>query len=243
MSSQPTRALAVAAQSNDPAQQVVVEDGTDVRIVGRASNRGAEESRLGLEVDGRRVRVAVAAGSAEDTFQAVCRALPRGYRAEVVESPGPDLVVFQVRPASAAASTPVPPAPPVSATATALLRFARDYTQTLEGRLNPGGQLTIEYDPARAKLTHSLNGFPAWGVQAFVRLVPGGEVVEGAAVVFQSSFGRPAKRPLPRPVVVPIPDDATEVQVWFRNWTGADRPAEFWDSNFGQNYRFPVDRG
>ncbi|MBI5546612.1 MAG: hypothetical protein HY901_22240 [Deltaproteobacteria bacterium] len=237
MSPDPTPALEVSAQSNDPVQQVLVQGGTDVRIVGVATNRGAEESRVGLQVDGRRLRVALQAGTAQDTFRAICRMLPRGYRADVVSNPGADLVVFQIRRASAEARTVAPPS-----ARTARVQFERGFRQTMVGEVAPGGQLTIEYDPARALIDHALNGFPAWGVQAFVRVQPGGRVIEAPVLAFQSSFGRPAKRPVSKPITVAIPEDATQIQVWFRNWTGADSPREVWDSNFGKNYTFEVAR-
>jgi hypothetical protein len=44
-------------------------------------------------------------------------------------------------------------------------------------------------------------------------------------------------------VSIDIPKGATEVEIWFRNWSGASTPREQYDSNFGGNYRFAVQPG
>ena len=237
----------VSAQCNDPAQRVTVENGGQVRIAGDATNRGIVQSRARLQFDGKCVDVPIGAGDARATFQAVAKALPKGYRAEVLSNPSPGLLLFEVQRTGAQATT-------ASASAngadlvdeaagrgpTATVRFGADYGQSVQGRLSPGGTLSIEYDPGRAQIKSSHHGFPCWGVQAYVRIVPGGQVFEAPAVEFGSDPGRTTLSPRSRPVSIEIPGDARQIQVWFKNWTGAEGPRECWDSNFGKNYTFDV---
>lgn len=120
------------------------------------------------------------------------------------------------------------------------VRFESGWRSSTNGELVAGGKLTLDYDPARSTLRHTHNGFPAWGVTAYVRFEPGGKLTEGPVVQFESPGGRPIGNPKSQPLTVEIPKGTTAVEVWFRNWTGADSPSEAWDSNFGRNYRFDV---
>jgi hypothetical protein len=122
----------------------------------------------------------------------------------------------------------------------ASLRFTSDWAHVAEGAIVAGGRVTIEYDPDRAKLRHSKSGIPAWGVQAYVKAVPSGLVIERPAVDFATEKGAPVDSPKLLPVTVEVPAGTTELEVWFKNWTAADAPSETWDSNFGKNYRFAV---
>lgn len=130
-----------------------------------------------------------------------------------------------------AEAKPVPKAEPKSA---AQVSFGAGWKQTVEGELVSGGQVTLSYDPSRAQLRHKNGEKPAWGVQAFVKLVPSGQLVEQPAVDFNGSGAKA------RPVTVELPKGTTEIQVWFKNWAASDKPAEAWDSNFGLNYKFAV---
>lgn len=126
----------------------------------------------------------------------------------------------------------------------AKIAFGADWEEPFTGKLVAGGRLVLEYDPARASLRNTHNGHPAWGVDAFVKLVPSGKIIETRAVDFvvtDSGHRTPVAKAVP--VSVTIPKGTTEVQVWFRNWTGASNPAEQWDSNYGGNYCFKVDSG
>lgn len=134
-------------------------------------------------------------------------------------------------PAPKAEAKPVEKAP---ARPTARVSFGAGWKQTVEGELVSGGQVTLSYDPGRAQLRHKNGDKPAWGVQAYVKLVPSGQLVEQPAVDFA---GNGAKA---RPVTVELPKGTTEIQVWFKNWQAAEKPGEAWDSNFGLNYKFAV---
>ena len=116
----------------------------------------------------------------------------------------------------------------------ARLLFKPGWTQAIEGDLVGGCDLTLLFDPDRAyQLPQRSGDGPVSGVQAFVKLVPSGQVVEQPAV---DLVGAVAKT---RPVTVEIPRGTTEIQVWFKCWESG-KPGEAWDSNFGENYKFAV---
>lgn len=123
----------------------------------------------------------------------------------------------------------------------ASVRFTPGWGQVAKGPIVAGGQLTIEYDPNRAQLRESQSGTPSWGVQAYIKTLPSGVIVEKSAIDFETEKGKRTEAPKPIPVTVDVPPGTTEIEVWFKNWAGADSPKETWDSNFGKNYRFRVE--
>jgi hypothetical protein len=128
-----------------------------------------------------------------------------------------------------------------AARAKTTVEFGSGWTQRLAGKIKPGEPLTLVYDPNRAQQRSTHNGYPSWGVEAFVKFSPGGEVVRAPAMTFENRLGTPTSNPLATPVTVNVPKGTTEVQVWFRNWSmNNGSPSQSWDSNFGSNYRFQV---
>ncbi len=108
-------------------------------------------------------------------------------------------------------------------------------------QLKAGGKLVIVYDPDRTKVYGSANGVPSYGVQAFVRLEPGGQIIEKPCIGFEQADGRILGIPYSAPVLVELPKGTTGVTLWFRQFSYGDRTgAEAWDSNFGHNYRFEI---
>jgi hypothetical protein len=119
--------------------------------------------------------------------------------------------------------------------------FGRDWSQDLQGAVQPGGKLTIHYDPNRAQVESSHDGFPSWNVEAYVQFQPSGQIVHGPALGFVSDQGTPTNNAVSVPFTVDVPKDATSVQVWFKNTSLNDGdPQVFWDSNFGRNFTIPV---
>lgn len=121
------------------------------------------------------------------------------------------------------------------------LWFMADWQQQVGGALHAGGWLEVNYALERlpdCRGTH--NGYPAWDTQAFVRFLPGGEVESGSVRDFVTEQGRPTNAALPRTLQVRIPADATAVEVWFHNFSGAGQSCDAWDSSYGANYRFDV---
>jgi len=110
------------------------------------------------------------------------------------------------------------------------LRFNADWSIHGDGRLRAGGYLEIFYDIDRlpqCRGTH--NGYPAWDIDAYVRFSPGGQEFSGSV----TRNGAP-------PLLVQIPEDAEQVEIWFLNYTGAGGTCRAWDSNYGANYHFDV---
>jgi len=118
----------------------------------------------------------------------------------------------------------------------AVARFAADGAESLEGELQPGGALVVDY--ALDRLTQcrtSHHGFPSWTVLAHVSF--GGAALKQPVVRFEyDDSGIPTGGYAQARAVFPVPYEATSVQVWFENvgYPGC----QAWDSDFGRNYRF-----
>ncbi len=109
------------------------------------------------------------------------------------------------------------------------------------GTLRAGSRVAIRYAPSRLPdCRGSHNGFPAWNMEAFVRFLPGGQTASGPVVAFRNHQGRPTSEFYPIPFLTQVPDDATSMEVWFHNASGAGNDCDAWDSNYGTNYHFDV---
>ncbi len=124
----------------------------------------------------------------------------------------------------------------------ASLEFDADSAPRLVGRLQAGGRMLVRYAPNRSPYRCESPEGPAWGVQAFVEFKPGGERHTAPAVAFREEAGRLAGPPQTATLLIAVPKSATSVALFFKQWTGGDRPSEVWDSNWGQNYTFEVAR-
>lgn len=122
------------------------------------------------------------------------------------------------------------------------LDFQAGYRTQQRGALVAGQPVTLTWSLDRlssCRGTH--NGYPAWDVTAFVRFAPSGTMVEGSVRGFESLNGTPTNAGAKSvPLQVAIPVGTTSMEVWFKNWSGAGMSCEAWDSNLGNNYRFPV---
>ncbi|MBV9082514.1 MAG: hypothetical protein JOZ62_07565 [Acidobacteriaceae bacterium] len=129
-----------------------------------------------------------------------------------------------------------------SDTSSAVIRFAKDWQEFLEGGIRPSGELRIDYDPERLTTCHTnWHGADIWNIRAYVRFHPGGQLFEGSVLKELRNGGLVyAHRPQPLPVTVP--DDAVQVEIWFHTWYQLSSFCEAWDSRFGQNYWFEVAR-
>jgi len=124
---------------------------------------------------------------------------------------------------------------------TAAIVLTGDWRESVIGELRAGGRLAVHYDLGRlpdCRATH--NGYPAWGTTAYVRFLPGGEVLSGTVRAFVSDMGVPTNEVYPVPFEVEVPALTTGVELWFHNDSGAGNFCETWDSNWGQNYDFPI---
>jgi hypothetical protein len=126
---------------------------------------------------------------------------------------------------------------PVAAT----LGFLSGWQRTQDAPIRAGGWVRVLYALDRlpqCRGTH--NGFPAWDIQATLRFSPGGQIVSGTVRTFAATEGVPTNVAETAPLDVAVPLDARAVEIWFHNFSGAGNGCEAWDSDFGQNYRFPV---
>lgn len=121
------------------------------------------------------------------------------------------------------------------------ISFLDNWDEPLFGTLRQGGYLVIDYALERlpqCRGTH--DGHPAWDLVAHARFTPGGQLVAGSVRAFESPQGQPTTTAHAVPLTVPIPADATDVELWFRNTSGAGSSCEAFDSSYGANYRFPI---
>ncbi len=125
-------------------------------------------------------------------------------------------------------------APPASAT----LRFLPGWQQVQEGAVVAGGQLTVDYDLSRLPQCNgsTYQGEPAWGISGYARFSPGGQLLTGPLTQYQANAGGFVVAGTPWTLSVPA--DATGVELWFA--TSGETCSTYWDSNYGQNYAYPV---
>lgn len=127
------------------------------------------------------------------------------------------------------------------APAVGTLWFYDNWDEGSGGLLREGGYLSVHYDIDRlpdCRNTH--NGYPAWDTVAYVHFLPGDELITGSVRDFVSDMGTPTNEAFDAPLEVQIPAGATEVELWFRNYSGAGSSCETWDSNYGANYHFDI---
>ncbi len=119
--------------------------------------------------------------------------------------------------------------------------FLADWQETTSGERRQGGYLQVDYDLSRlpdCRGTH--NGHPAWDIVAHARFNPGGQQFEGSVRAFVSNYGQPTNEAVSVPFIVLIPEGATEVELWFHNYSGAGSSCQAWDSNLGENYHYDI---
>lgn len=114
------------------------------------------------------------------------------------------------------------------------VRFGDDWTETVEGTLEPGGVLVVDYDVDRLPWCRVVyRGFPGWEILAHVRFDAGGPV-PAQSVTRLNGMSSDMARLL---AVFPIPDDAHHAELWFEN-DQYPPTCQAWDSDFGSNYHF-----
>jgi hypothetical protein len=120
-----------------------------------------------------------------------------------------------------------------SGSGSATLRFRPDQIGSgvsRLGRLRPGGQLRIEYDPRRLTPEYPGGGMP--DIVCHVRFYPGGKERSGTLQLPPDVTSGPGQ------FEAIIPPGTGSVEIWFERRAGT--AATGWDSRYGQNYRFTV---
>lgn len=105
----------------------------------------------------------------------------------------------------------------------AKLNFNADWTQTREGVIAPGGELTIAYAQTRLnQCRKTQNGYQLWYITAHLKFEPGNQLLTASVRDGQAT--------------ITVPNDAQRVQIWFES--GNTSGCHYWDSNYGNNYSF-----
>jgi hypothetical protein len=119
--------------------------------------------------------------------------------------------------------------------------FTKDFRVVVRGDLRPGRTAKVLYDAARLPLERSEeNGAKAWTIKAFYKFVEQGPVHEidlqtGTGAI-QTKMSNDTAEGNIMVCHIDIPLNVDHVTLWFLN-TGKSG-AEYWDSNFGNNYFF-----
>ncbi len=120
----------------------------------------------------------------------------------------------------------------------AVIQFSADWKQTVFGELKGGNSVAVVYDQNRsAQCRGTHNGNPAWTLEANARFTPTGDVQTASVIAFNQRFGSEADSVSPKMV---IPDDASKMDIWFKNAAYTGGFCESFDSNFGRNFSFDV---
>ncbi|GHG95136.1 DUF6209 family protein [Comamonas sp. JC664] len=119
---------------------------------------------------------------------------------------------------------------------TATVSFHTGWTHAQHGAIVRGGQLVVDYNLYRMTDCHlsTYNGVQVWDTLAYVRFLPSGQLFSGS--VKQATGGTTFEK---KPFEVTVPSDATSVELWFL--TAGRTCTQRYDSNYGQNYAFPVE--
>jgi hypothetical protein len=120
------------------------------------------------------------------------------------------------------------------------LVFKGDFQQAVTGEIKSGSDVAIVFDAERLPLERSLDakGKPAWTISAFYQFLPGGEVSKINLLSETSGARKKVSEATVLKGVFSIPSGSEEAVIWFVN-TGTSGH-EYYDSAFGNNYRFPV---
>ncbi len=113
--------------------------------------------------------------------------------------------------------------------------FPADWNESAQPAIVAGGLMQLDYDPARLRLCRATyNGGRTWNILAHWAFSPGGQ--RSSIPLFAGDYYA-GEEAILRPLLT-VPEDAESVEVWFVNSDRAGCVA--WDSNLGDNYRFPV---
>jgi hypothetical protein len=118
--------------------------------------------------------------------------------------------------------------------------FKGDFQLDVNGEIKSGSEVAIIFDAERLPFERSQDekGKSAWTISAFSQFAPGGEV---SKVDLQPEKKKKAKDAAEETLlkgVLSVPAGSREAIIWFLN-TGKTGN-EYYDSDFGKNYRFSV---
>jgi len=127
---------------------------------------------------------------------------------------------------------------------TALLEFYPAWKHRQFEPIERGQNIRIVYDAARlSRCSTKSNDAELGDTVAYIRFHPRGEIIRGTVVerVQKSDkHPRPAVSYKTIPLVVSVPHDATQVELWFHSFSQGATRCDAWDSHFCENYWFNV---
>ena len=124
------------------------------------------------------------------------------------------------------------------------IQFLGEWKHAQSGEIKRGGQLKIDYDKGRLPRCFTMwRGAEFGDIVAYLRFHPRGEIMRGSVV----APIRDGKNPLgmvighrPTTLELPIPSDATQMELWFHNFSQTSSHCDAWDSRLGENYWFEI---
>jgi Family of unknown function (DUF6209) len=125
----------------------------------------------------------------------------------------------------------------------ASIRFLSDWRQERVGGIERGGRLKIDYDKGRCSHCFTnWRGAEVGDIVASVRFHPRGDIINGSVIAPVHSSAQPwlVIGHVPAPFELPVPSDATQIEIWFHNFYQTSSRCDAWDSRFGENYWFDV---
>ncbi len=127
---------------------------------------------------------------------------------------------------------------------TAVLQFFPDGGLAQQGQIERGGGLRIEYAMNRLSRCFSQwRGAEFGDTVAYLRFHPRGEIIQRSVVDPVRVPGNPPGAVIAHssaPWDLSVPDDATQAEMWFQNFSQTSTRCDAWDSRFGDNYWFDV---
>jgi uncharacterized protein DUF6209 len=127
---------------------------------------------------------------------------------------------------------------------TALLEFFPGWQHRQLNTIERGQALRIAYDRTRlSPCFMTWRGAEFGDIVAYIRFHPRGEIIQGSLVEGVRNQENPpgavvAHRSVP--LEISVPDDATQAELWFHNFSQTKTRCDAWDSRFGENYWFDV---
>jgi len=117
--------------------------------------------------------------------------------------------------------------------------FKGDFQLDVTGEIKSGSEVTILFDAERLPFERSSDekGKSAWTISAFSQFAPDGEVSKVDLQPEKLSRKKTSEANLLKGVLS-VPSGSREAIIWFLN-TGKTGN-EYYDSDFGKNYRFSV---
>ena len=123
---------------------------------------------------------------------------------------------------------------------TAMLAFKQGWVDEQSGDFVRRGRVEVDYDIYRLPgCFRQCHGAEIGDTEVFVRFHPRGEVFHGKVAQPVREGGVTISH-APLTFKIDVPSDATQMELWFHNYSFESGPCNAWDSRFGQNYWYAI---